>query len=748
MHSIPATGIQTPKTLTQMTGMVDFQKIIQLASAAYEQCAHLPFAAYLVSWDGTFLRYNEAARELFGLPEEPTFSDNIFQFYLHSNDRHENLRRLAQTTKGQWLKDTTLDLKIGKGIRYVRDYSQTIWDDEEDSPAGILSLIVNMSKSDRYHRLFSDLPMGVFSFRANSGLVSANPRFCEMHGYTSLDEIRNKEPSAFMKSAHELKALTKRLIADGEIVNLYQDNIRKDGTIFTASVSAKAIRGRDGMVIGFDGIVEDISLEDIYFKLVNEVPIGLFKVRINRQGAHILVHCNQHFAKNRGADTPESLIGKDLREFHQSEAGFNRFFGKLVEQDEKGESLVEYIMDALNGQGVARKYELYAKLLKDEDGEVSGMVGAERDVTDYLDTKQQLEELTTDFGKVLHSYSSTLINSKHTMSSVIRSFAGETEKKSGSEHLDHPAVMRQIDEQITGLEVSIATLQEKNKGINFFDERTIQHFSRLMELIKTGGNRDVDIQRLAIVRDGSIRIREMTQDMDRGNFPRELTKRLRRQITEILRLCSLVTLVHGVEAVLEMETGVNNLRSYILTRVKQKEKIKKLDIYDLLMGIAKNMGEYAAKRNVDIRLSLKDISNVYINGYKEDLTRALLNIVHNAIKYSWNRKGPANSFVKIEGSTDQHWLYLKVENWGVAITHKELEHGLIFKVGYRGVNSSDRRRPGTGLGLYDAQKVIRKHQGELSISSKPSLGNREDDYSNPFITNVTIKLPLINPRIL
>ncbi|MCB0598353.1 MAG: HAMP domain-containing histidine kinase, partial [Phaeodactylibacter sp.] len=87
------------------------------------------------------------------------------------------------------------------------------------------------------------------------------------------------------------------------------------------------------------------------------------------------------------------------------------------------------------------------------------------------------------------------------------------------------------------------------------------------------------------------------------------------------------------------------------------------------------------------------------------------------------------------------WIYISIENWGVAITAEELDKGLIFKVGYRGVNSSDRRRPGTGLGLYDSLKVAEKHKGTLSIASKPSLGNSREDYSNPFITTVTIQLP-------
>jgi signal transduction histidine kinase len=127
--------------------------------------------------------------------------------------------------------------------------------------------------------------------------------------------------------------------------------------------------------------------------------------------------------------------------------------------------------------------------------------------------------------------------------------------------------------------------------------------------------------------------------------------------------------------------------------------------------------------------------------------RALLNILHNAIKYSWERRSPAKAFVLIEGWRDQHWVFLKVENWGVPITDKELQQGLIFKVGYRGINSSDRRRPGTGLGLYDTLKVIENHKGEMTISSDPSLGNAKDDYSNPFVTRVNLKLARTKPSL-
>jgi signal transduction histidine kinase len=193
-----------------------------------------------------------------------------------------------------------------------------------------------------------------------------------------------------------------------------------------------------------------------------------------------------------------------------------------------------------------------------------------------------------------------------------------------------------------------------------------------------------------------------------------------------------------------METNVNNLRSYILTRVKPKEKSKKVNIYDLLIGVIQNITEYASNRGIELKLNASDIRNLYVEVYEIDLVRALLNILHNAVKYSWVRKGSSKAYVQIDGKADTEWIYLSVENWGVAITEKEIEQGLIFNVGYRGTISSDRRRPGTGLGLYDAKKVIEKHKGQLTISSSPSLGNPANDYSKPFVTTVYIKLPRNN----
>ena len=718
----------------------DYSSILHLVEEEYERYKDLPLAVCLLSKSGTFLRYNEACQGLFLLPKEANHEDNITDYYVHPKDRAENLSKLHGLPRTQWLEDTTLDLKVNGEVKYVRDYCKAIWDEESNEIIALLCLMINITQGGRYDRLFNELPIGIFSFRKEEGLVNANTRFIQMHGYNSLDEVYKLKEEAFISGIIDLAEMRWALKETGTVLKENLEHIRKDGTVFTAALHAKALKNSNEEVIGMEGFIEDISTETIYTKLVSEVPIGLYKVEINAAGEHIIVHCNQHFANHRGSKSPNDLIGKDIRIFHKSEEHFERYHNELIKKSETGGYLLDYIMEAYNSQNELRKLEVHGKILRDENNRIVGRVGAERDVTEYLETKEQLSELTTDFGKVLHSYSSTLIHSKHSMGAVIRSIISD-DLKDKHGHLHEDTILNNIQQELKGLDRILNKLIEKNQSIQFFSTEKAGELSRLLNLLKGPDNASIEIKKLALIRDGSIKIKELTADASKGKFPKELVKDLKRQLEEILRLCSLITLSRGVEAILEMETVVNNLRSYILTRVKQKEEQVRLDLFDIMVGAIRNMEEYAANRNVQINSNLKGLKGVFIDGYENDLVRTILNILHNAVKYSWVRKGPARAFITVEGKQDTDWVQLIVENWGVAITKKEIEEGLVFKVGYRGINSSDRRRPGTGLGLYDSMKVIEKHNGKLTISSKPSLGNPEEDYSKPFITKVIIQLP-------
>ena len=132
---------------------------------------------------------------------------------------------------------------------------------------------------------------------------------------------------------------------------------------------------------------------------------------------------------------------------------------------------------------------------------------------------------------------------------------------------------------------------------------------------------------------------------------------------------------------------------------------------------------------------------------EHDLVRALANLIHNGIKYTWRRERAQRSWVTIRSTISEGMVDLVVENWGVPIAREELDRDLVFQIGYRGKWSTDRGRSGTGIGLSDARRVAENHDGELLVESRPAAAGRHDPdspgyYQQPFLTTVTLRLPL------
>lgn len=130
-----------------------------------------------------------------------------------------------------------------------------------------------------------------------------------------------------------------------------------------------------------------------------------------------------------------------------------------------------------------------------------------------------------------------------------------------------------------------------------------------------------------------------------------------------------------------------------------------------------------------------------------DLTLAFKNIVHNAVKYSFNppQGQDMRRYVRITGrwADVRHSHYsVSVENYGVGINEEEVEKELIFKPHYRGTKASDRRRTGAGLGLAHARQIVEElHHGTIAVTSQRLPGE-----GDPHLTTVTVTLPVKRPH--
>jgi signal transduction histidine kinase len=116
---------------------------------------------------------------------------------------------------------------------------------------------------------------------------------------------------------------------------------------------------------------------------------------------------------------------------------------------------------------------------------------------------------------------------------------------------------------------------------------------------------------------------------------------------------------------------------------------------------------------------------VLVNGSAELLTRAVTNLVDNAVKFT-----DGSAAITISVTTNGKAAHLAVADTGAGMS--EAEAARAFDRFWRA--SESRNTPGFGLGLPLVQQIITAHHGKATITSAPGAG-----------TTVTLTLPEYQP---
>jgi signal transduction histidine kinase len=100
------------------------------------------------------------------------------------------------------------------------------------------------------------------------------------------------------------------------------------------------------------------------------------------------------------------------------------------------------------------------------------------------------------------------------------------------------------------------------------------------------------------------------------------------------------------------------------------------------------------------------------------LRQVFMNLLSNARKYS-----PKGSPITVTLQQSGYEAIISVRDMGIGIPAEAIPH--IFKEFYRvpGVQARDGARPGLGLGLYIARKIVERHGGRIDVESTPGEGS-------------------------
>ncbi len=143
-----------------------------------------------------------------------------------------------------------------------------------------------------------------------------------------------------------------------------------------------------------------------------------------------------------------------------------------------------------------------------------------------------------------------------------------------------------------------------------------------------------------------------------------------------------------------------------LSKLESKETFqenKKVSISDLVMESWQTLKPLAEKK--DIKINLLIPTKYFISADIENLKRAFINILDNAIRYS-----PANEEIQIEIFKRDSSVVMRVRDKGIGLEENEFND--IFSRFYRGDPSRTKfKKSGSGLGLSITKKIINNNKG-------------------------------------
>ena len=146
------------------------------------------------------------------------------------------------------------------------------------------------------------------------------------------------------------------------------------------------------------------------------------------------------------------------------------------------------------------------------------------------------------------------------------------------------------------------------------------------------------------------------------------------------------------------------------------EKTKQ-DIIEIVEDAVNQVQVLAKEHDLTISIMKEpDLPQIYLN--VDSISRAFMNILSNAIKYSPDGK---RIKVRVERSRDGEHVEVSVEDQGPGISEKDQKK--VFDRFYRCENATHTVK-GTGLGLHLVKVTVEKHHhGQVFVNSKEGEGS-------------------------
>ncbi len=713
-----------------MTATNNYFKLIEITKTEYENYQSLPMCVYITDIEGRIICANEPALKLFKI-EKLSPKDNIGNYYVDVRQRKWLIDKFKLMNDKEWDKNHTLILKIGKDYKSVSFFTQ-IHKDEKGNLLGLLCLTFKITEFERFRELGQYIPGGFFQISSNQEVIYANNEFKRILGYDP-GELELPCPATFFfHEENDFKEIVVKLIesVDEPLVLEKIKLKRKSGSSLLSNIYIVPNHDSEGRLISSKGLIKDITNKYIY----DFVPIGLYMLEV-KDGEKIITWANKNFNEilSDSTDETETMIGVNVKNLYEDPNDLKKLDQIIEEEEQKGLPLLGYDLKLKNG----KRLILNTRQIRNSFGILEARVGAIYDVTENVD--RWTSDIKKEIGGFLHTYASMLNFFDKGFLNLAKS-TGKGLIESNKFLISH--IEKSLNELVYSFQNSMSELLEIDKDKSLFSNLDLKNIKKLLAKVSEKKGKRLKTQAIWF-REIVLQLNDYIRKIDNQSFANNFVEEIDNQVGEIVRLSNLASILHTRVEIKTMLKEIDLMKEFIATGDFQYGTKSELSIIELMDEVVDSLGEYSSSQLVEIlKIYKKDINPMFY-GNKQQLKIALYNVVHNAIKYSFEKYGIlAYPYVSISINRELlKGLIITIQNRGLGVEHKlEIENDRIFEFGIRGIHSREMGKLGSGIGLFHTKKVVEFHGGSIEFKSIPIDTNHPKDYKRPFLTTVTITL--------
>jgi len=365
-------------------------------------------AIAIADLDGNLTYVNNAFIRMWGYNEIGEVLGRVANHFWQVPERLEG-RMKAFRHGGGWIDEVPAQRRDGS--LFAVQLSTSVILNQIGKPCNIMTSFIDITErkkaekmlresEERFKSVFENTLIGLYRTTPDGRIIMANPALVRMLGYNSFGELAKRNLEQYGFEPDYPRSEFKRLIeTEGKVIGLESAWYKMNGTVLFVRESARAVCDNDGNALYYEGTVENITERkkaeeelqkehNLLRLLIDNIPDRIYL----KDRKHQFILGNDTVVKYEGFKYEKDLLGKTDFDLYPKELA-ERFYAVEKEVIQKRRPLLNNEELFINKQG-NEQWTLTTKLpLQDETGNILGIVGIHRDITERKKAEEEITKL-------------------------------------------------------------------------------------------------------------------------------------------------------------------------------------------------------------------------------------------------------------------------------------------------------------------------------------------------------------------